>query len=483
MKVETQIREDHQAQIVAEFEPEALAAAKRRSAQQLSKRVKVPGFRPGKAPYAIIERTVGEEAILESAIELLVQENYPKILDEAKVEPYDVGTLEEVVSNDPPIFRFVIPLRPEVTLGEYRSVRRAYEQPVVGDDDVARVLRNLQERQAIVEPVDRPVQAGDQVTASLGGRRKQVEEGQDAELFPERSQTIDIAQEGDDVSNEWPFPGFSQNLMGMSAGDEKSIAYTYPDDYDYEALRTVEAEFHVKIEDVKARTLPELDDEFAQGFGEFSTIDDLKARIRENLEQQSKQEYDQSYTDVLIGELLEQATIQYPPQMLEKEIDDMIERTAANMENRGMNLETYLKTRSMDAAAFRAEVRPSAEERLKRSLLLMQLSREENVQINPSDVQMQAYQAMSQITQNLSPKDARKATSQEFVSGLVSSISADLYMQATLDRLREIATGELEARERAAAEAAAAEPRPVEGQADAGDAEGPAEAAAETEEE
>lgn len=442
MKVETQFLEDHQAQIVAELEPETLISAKKRAAQQLAKRVRVPGFRPGKAPYNVIERTVGEDAILESAIELLVKENYAKILEEAKVEPYAAGSLEEIVSKEPPTFRFLIPLRPEVTLGDYRAIRRPYDLPVVTDDEIQRTIRNLQERQAIVEPVERPVQAGDQVTVKLSGHRKQVEEGQEAEIVAERSQTVDVAQEGDDATNEWPFPAFSGNLIGMSVGEEKTLSYVYPEDYDYESLRQAEAEFHVRVEEVKARSLPDLDDEFAQSFGDFATMDDLKTRLRENLEFQSRQEYDRSYTAALLDEILEQSTVKYPPDMLQNEISAMIDELSVTLERRGMDMETYLKARKMDEAAMREEVRPAAEGRLQRSLLVMEISRKEDIHVDPKAIQMQAYQTMNQITQNLSGKDLRKANSQEFVSNLVGNITADMYNQATLEHLCSIAKGE-----------------------------------------
>jgi trigger factor len=456
LKVETQFLENHQAKIVAELDAEALNTAKQRAARQLAKQAKIPGFRPGKAPYNVIERVIGGEAILDSAVELLLKENYAAIVEEAGVEPYGAGVLDEIASKEPPIFHFTVPLRPEATLGDYRSLRRPYELPTVSDDDVQNVIRNLQERQAIIEPVERPIAGGDQVTAKFSAQRTKVVDGQSAEIIAERSQPFDIAFEGDDTTNEWPFPAFSQNLLGMSAGDEKTFTYIYPEDYDYEALRQVEAEFHVAIEDVKTRTLPELNDEFAQSFGDFATIDDLKARIRENIEHQNQHEYDDAYTESLFDELAAQSTVKYPPKMLENEIDVMMDEITANLKQRGMDIETYLKSRQMDEQALRDEVRPSAEKRIQRSLLLIEISRQEDVKVDPNAVQMQAYQTMNQITQNLTGKDLRRANSKEFISNLVQNVTVEMYNQATVERLRAIAKGEIEAQELAATTAAIA---------------------------
>ena len=172
MKIETQFLEDHQAKLIVEVEPEQMEEMKRRAALKLSRRVKIPGFRPGKAPYPVIVRTIGDATIAEEALELLVEDIYPKVIKEAEIEPYGPGKLEKVASMEPLTLEFVIPLDAKVTLGDYRSMRKSYEPKPVTDQDVEDAIKELQERQALVEPVERAAEEGDVVTVRLSGERK-----------------------------------------------------------------------------------------------------------------------------------------------------------------------------------------------------------------------------------------------------------------------------------------------------------------------
>ena len=442
MKIDTQFLEDHQARLTVEFEPEVLTAAKRRSAQQLAKKYKIPGFRPGKAPYHVIERFVGEESILEGAIELIVKDNYPKVLEESGIKPYGPGSFENVKGFEPPTFEFVVPLEAKVTLGDYRALRFPYELPGITDNDVSKVLDDLRDRQAVIEPVDRPVQSGDEVHLKLSAQRKKVEEGQNPALIEERDQTNVILKDGDDTKDEWPFPGFSQLLIGAVVGDEKNQDYTYPEDYTYENLRSVEAEFHATVKEIKSRTLPELNDEFAKSVSEFDTLAALQTRVRESLEENNLSQYNASYYEKIMMELLNQSTVKFPPQMLDREVEAMADEIAVRLEQRGLSLETYLKSRQMDEAAFRAETRPSAETRLKRSLILMEVGRKEKIEVKPDEVQMQTAETLKQMGRNLPEKEVRKLSNSDFIYQLVGNITADLFSQKTVELLRTIAKGE-----------------------------------------
>jgi len=158
LNIDVERREDHQAKLTVEVDPSTFDAAKQRAARHISQHTKIPGFRPGKAPYPVVLRLVGEEAIIEEAVELLVKEIYPKALDEAGVEPYGPGSLENLKSTNPPIFEFLVPLKAEVELGDYESVRQPYELAEVPEKDVDTLLNNLREQHATIEPVERTVQ-------------------------------------------------------------------------------------------------------------------------------------------------------------------------------------------------------------------------------------------------------------------------------------------------------------------------------------
>lgn len=458
MKIETQLLEDHQAKLIVELENEPLEDAKRRAARKLAKQVKIPGFRPGKAPYNVIVRHVGEGAILEEATEILVNDFYPKAIEEADLHPYGPGELENIPSMDPPKFEFVVPLRAEVTLGEYKEIRIPYEPKEVKVEDVDAVLTDMRNRQAVSEPVERAAQEGDIVYMHLSGERKQAEEGQDPTLIKDRSFSVIINPEGEEHDDEWPFPGFSRNLIGLQAGEQKDISYTFSDETPYESLRGIEAEYHLTVDEVKARTLPELDDEFAQSIGEYETLEDLTGAIRSSLEEQAEQTYNEDYDDQLLDELVGKSTIKYPPQMLEREVDEVIDSLKSRLQQQNLDIDLYLKTREMDMEGLKEEARPVAVKRLERALVLLELSEAEEIQVKPEEVQDETTRTMNQIAQALPKKEVYKLSNRDVVSNLVGNIMMDMVTDRTLERLRKIARGEAEETEEAAAEDAESAP-------------------------
>ena len=301
MKIEKQTLEDHQVKLTVEVEEKTFEDAKRRAAKKVSRQTKIPGFRPGRAPYNVVVRQVGEPLILEEALDLLVQDIYPKIIEETEIQPYGPGKLENVESMEPPVLEFIVPLEAEVELGDYHSIRKPYEPDEVSEQQVDDVIDDLRERQAILEPADRPVKEGDVVYIKLSAERTQpgaaadtsdeseeTDEAEDLTLIPERSVPILVQPEQEKSSSkseqdeqdeqdeeepqeeepeEWPYPGFSRQLIGLSKDDEKTLTHTFPEDTQFESLRGVEAVFHVEVEDLKSRSLPELDEEFAKALG------------------------------------------------------------------------------------------------------------------------------------------------------------------------------------------------------------------------
>jgi trigger factor len=442
LKIDTQPTEDHQLKLRVEVEADQLESAKRRAARQIAKKAKIPGFRPGKAPYHIIERFAGEAAIMEDALDLLVQDVYPKALDEGNIKPFGPGILENIASTDPPIFEFVVPLEAEVELGDYKSLRLPYEPKEITDEEVNQVLENIREQGAILEPVDRPAQDGDQLQIKLSAEYKQVEEGEDTSLIRERSVPVIIGAEDSDTPEEWPFPGFSSQLKGLSAGDEKTMSYTFEEDSGYESLQGKEAEFTVVVENVKARTLPELTDELAQAQGEYENLEALREDIRKRLIEREQEQYDREYEDKLFEELLNVSSVKYPPQLVEREMEEMIHQLEHRLEQQGMDMDLYLKTRQQDMDSFREELKPVAETRAKKYLVLFEVARQEEVQVDPNEVQAETINTLSMAAQNMSREDVRKMTSEETVSRLASDVTYDLLIRKTTEKLRSIFKGE-----------------------------------------
>ena len=442
MNIEKQFQENHQVKLTVRVEPQVLEQARQRAARKISKQTKIPGFRPGKAPYSVILRTVGEGAIFEEAVDLLATELYPKAIEEAGVEPYGPGQLENITSTDPLTLEFMVPLDAEVILCDYYSLRLPYNAPAIGESDVENVLKDIRERQAVLTPVDRPVMETDQVTIKLNGERKKVKEGENPTLVEERSTTV-VVNKGDEKSEgEWPFPGFSRKLIGLSAGDHKSVTYTYPKDSDWESLRGQKAEFNLTIESIKSRILPEVDDAFAQTIGEYPTLDDLTKDIHHSLEQQAMNEYLAEYDQQIVNEIVKDAVIKYPPQMLDKEVELYINQLENRLAQQGLDLETYLKTRQIDTKALREEVAPLAEQRLKQTLALFKVARQENISVTNEEIEAESTQALAEISRHMTPEQAKKAISEGYLRNLVSNVSTDLLIRRTYERLQAIAKGE-----------------------------------------
>jgi trigger factor len=456
LKIERQPLEDQQIKLIVEVEPDQLEAAKHKAARAIAHKAKIPGFRPGKAPYTIVERHAGAAAVLEEAIDILIHDLYPKIIDESGIKPYGPGKLEKVVSTDPPTFEFIIPLDAEVELPDFRAVRRDYELAPLDEIEVTKVIENLRQLQAVVEPVERPAQEGDEVTVKLSGQRKQVDEGSSAVLVRERSVPVVILAENpekdENSGEEWPFPGFSRSLIGLAAGAEKTIEYTFPADSNFEQLRGQASEFKVVVEGVKSRTIPELSDELAQSIGEYENQAALEKDVRTRLEDQARKEYNDEYDEQIITEILKDVKVKYPPQMLENELDSVLHQFEDRLGAQKMDMSTYLKSRSMELDALKKELTPVAESRLKKMLTIFEIAKKENVQVSPEAVQKETMETLNMYYRSLDPKQAKKkGPSQALVNNLMSSITADFLVKNTSERLRSIAKGEAPAIEEAAA--------------------------------
>ncbi len=443
MKIEKQITDNHQARLTVEVDPETLEQSKQRAARKLAQRVKIPGFRPGKAPYAVILRQLGEGAILEEAIEIMVDDIYPKVIEQTEIEPYGPGALENIEKLDPPTLVFSVPLKAEVTLGDYKSIRIDYAPEPVDESKVDGVLRDLQARQAIIEPVERKAEPGDVVHIHLKGVRVDPESGEAVELVRERDFSPLIPTEAEDPSDEWPFPGFARQLIGLAAGDERQIEHKFSEESEYVSLRGADAVFTVKVIEVRSRTLPALDDEFAQSVNpEYASLEELKAAIRHDLEDEARRAYNEEYEERVLDEILSQSTIKYPDQMLEHEIDHVIERMEERLAQQGMDLELYLKSREMDMKAFREEARPVAERRMKKSLILMELSDREKISVSEEELQNETSRTLGQLSQYMQPKDFQKILrDKDSSTNLVGNIMMDMLLRRTLERIRAIANG------------------------------------------
>lgn len=442
MKVDTSHLEDHQVKLTVELDSSYLDSAKQKAARRLARQIKIPGFRPGKAPFPVVLRHVGEASILEEAIEILVQDIYPEIISTAGIEPYGPGSLDKIISTEPPIFEFVVPLKATVVLGDYTSVRESYEHEGIKDEEIEEVVENLREQHAIIELVERNAQVGDLVNIQINARS--TGETESDPIIKDRPLNVLVQDEDSENENEWPFPGFSKMLLGLKSGDIKQFTYKFSDNSPYEMLKSVEADLNIEVKEVRSRTLPVENDEFAQEVGEFTTLAELRKTIRENLENRSLEAYNAEYDEKILGKLVETSTINYPPQMLEREIDDIIHNLNDRLEQQGLSMDLYLKSRDINAEELREETKPVAETRLKKSLVLLEAAEAEKIQIEPQELQAETEKTLGEASRVLPEKEYRKLVKGDVASNLVGNIMMEMLIEKTRQRLREIAKGEAE---------------------------------------
>jgi trigger factor len=405
----------------------------------------ITGFRPGKAPYDLVRRMIGDEALQQEAIEILLEDGYPPVLREANINPSGPGKLEEIIKMDPPTLAFIIPLPPVVELGDYQAVRKEYAPEPVGEEQINATLRRLQRSYATAEPVERAAQKGDLVAFKLSAKRTQPEEGENEMLIEETPYQLVAGEPEEEEASSWPYEGFENELLGLSANDTKTVVHTFSDDSPYEELRGKEAEFSIEVQNVKEKHLPELHDEFAQMLGDFENLEALRKAVQTQLEQTSSQQYNQNYYDELIGMLVDQATIKYPPHMLEEEIEDFIHGLEHNLEHDHLDLETYLKMREMDRETFiENEVKPAAMRRLERSLVMEEFARQEQISVRNEEIQSIYETALQQMQAS---KQLRKAqaknrqTPRDMANNIAINTVNNIFNQRLMSRLKAIATG------------------------------------------
>ncbi len=456
MKIEKTPREDHQVTLTVEIEQDKMEGAKKRSARQLAKRGKIAGFRPGKAPYNVILQQYGEQAVIEGAIDILLEEIYPKALEEAEIEPGAQGNLEEMESLDPPKFVFTIPLRPEIDLGDYRKLRLAYKYKKPGDAEVEAKLEELQRMYATMTSVDRPIDDGDYVLADVVGKKVGAEEGEDPVVFEKERHAVHIQEKKSD--NEEPFVGFGKKLLGMSEGDSKTISKKFPKTYKDESLREVSVKYKVTIGSVQGTEFPELDDEFAKTLGAGETMAELRGALEKSLEAESVTEYDDEYFSELIDKIKEDATIKYPPQALDREVEMVVADMSQRLSQQGMEFEAYLKMQNTTLEKFtEEEARPAAVKRLERGMIFDELAQLEKIEIKQDELESEFNQTMMNLTSqgyDFNKVKGGARAQKEIANNIAQQSATQLITRQTLDRMKDIATGDFAKAEKAAAKAA-----------------------------
>jgi len=410
---------------------------KRRAATKLASRSKIPGFRPGKAPYDIVLRQFGEGAITEQAVDLFIDAEYSSILKEADVNPGAAGSLESVDSLSPAKFTFRVPLAPAIDLGDYLSVRLPYQWKEPDQKEEAEALEDLRQMYAATETVDRPIEIGDYVLMDI------------------KSETTELNRTGyasfvrsEDRETEWPFSGFARQLSGVKAGGSKTIEHKFSRDWDVEELRGKVVKLEVTIKTVRGVTLPDVDDAFAKLAGAGETVEELKEAVKKDVQSRSQAAYDDKYFVELIEKIKEKATIKYHEHAIEHEGEHVLQDLTNRLSQQGMDLETYFKVRNTTREKFIEEdVNPVAKKRLERGLILDEIVRKEKIQLDNIALDAEYNNAVSGLAMqgvDFSKLRGGKQGQKRLGEAIAMDAANRVMTRKALDMLKSIATGNYE---------------------------------------
>jgi trigger factor len=376
LKVTTKDLGDRQVMLTIEVDEKRVESTLRGVARRIARQYNIPGFRRGRAPYHVILQRFGREALLQEALDGLGQQIYQDALEEEELEPYAAASLEDI-QLDPLVFRMCVPLQPIIDLGDYRQLR--IEPPVVSVDDeqVNAELENLRQDNVILEPADdRPAAIGDMVTLDV-----------DAEVDGESYVYEEDYVLALDVEDKTFTAGFVEQVVGMTVDEEKQFTLPLPhDETQDEEVEKQEATYTITLQDVKTRILPDLDDDLARTVGDFDTLEELRQDIYDGLEQEAQRQADFTYTEEAIEALVAQATIEYPPDLIEDQLDDEIENIEERLKAQGLDLDDYIKLSGQTREAFRESLRPQAEKSARRSLVMSELAYQEKLDIAEDEV-------------------------------------------------------------------------------------------------
>jgi len=451
LKIQTEFTEDHQAKVTVEFETEVLETYERKAARQLAKETRIPGFRPGKAPYNMVVNYVGEETIMNNAIDLMVDRFYPEVVKEAGIEPSGPGALDDVKIEDSVFFFFTIPLEPTVELGSLDDLKEPYEPPTIAEEDVQGTLLAARRNASTIIPLDTPAKEGDLVFFTLSAVNAQAQEGEEAELIQSTPQQVFIPTEKEQNETEWPFKGFARQLIGVNAGDELEIEHEFSDDTPDGDLVGKRVIFKVKVQSVKGLELPEVDEDFLQKMGDFKSREEIEEYIRNSMQASAKAEYDENYYNGLIDRIREKSLIKYPPQVLSKEVEDVLDDLEHELSHQQMNLDLYLKLRKLDKEEFiKKEVRPSAVDRLERSLIKQAIVKKYNIQISKEELERQISNVLSELIRSGELEEVQRSLGERKFTQSVSLLATEQAFEEALRlQLRRLAAPEsLQAEER-----------------------------------
>ena len=413
---------ERQTTLHIELDDEDIDPYLQRAYSRVVQNVNIPGFRKGKAPRSIIEQYFGRESLLNEILDSMLPELTGKAITEEDIDAVGMPSID-LEGLDPFQFSAVVPLKPDINLGEYKSIRVEKETPSLPDDAIDERIEQLRLSVASWEPVDRTVQTGDMVSTQIKGTL-------DDEVILDESDAVYLVNE--DIGR--PFPGFSDKLVGLESDEPSSFDLDIPEDFQDENLAAKNISFEVNIKDIKERVLPELDDAFAQSIGEgYESLVDLREEVDKSIINEAETEASRAHRENVIQALLESATVELPPLLIEHESTHMVEEQERMVTQANMVLDDYLTSIGKTRTELEEESRDEAIGRLTRSFVLSALADEENIDISDDEI-------TERIEELFSNSDEEKPDSSQ-TAEMMDYMRRSMRMEQTMTRLEDIAEG------------------------------------------
>lgn len=362
-----------------QIDAQKFETAVEKSYKKNAKYFNVPGFRKGKAPRSIVERHYGEQVLYEDAINFAFPEAYSEAIKETGIEPVSQPDIDvvQIGKGQDLILEVTVTVKPEVQLGEYKLLEVSKADVVVTDDDVEKELQKIAERNArIISIEDRPVQKGDTVVIDFEG----FVDGEPFEGGKAENYNLEIGS-GHFIE------GFEEQLIGVQKGQEVEVNVTFPENYGNDKLDGKPSIFKVKINEIKMKEIPVIDDEFAKDISEFETLEEYKQDIRKKLVEAAEKNAKMQIEESVINKAVENATVDIPEVMVENRIDSIMHDIDMRLRYQGINIEKYCEILGVSKEEMREQYRERAEKDVKTQLVLEKIAKEEAIEPTQEDIE------------------------------------------------------------------------------------------------
>ena len=402
--------------LTIEADAAAFEAAINKAYLQQRSKISVPGFRPGKAPRKMIESMYGAEVFYEEAVNILLPDAYEAAVKEQELKVVGYPEVElESCGKDGVVFKCTVAVYPEVTLGQYKGLEAPKAEVNVTDEDVDNRLNEMADRNSRLVSVEREIQKGDTADIDFEGFDNGVAfDGGKGENF-------DL-----EIGSGSFVPGFEEQLIGMKAGEEKDIDITFPENYTPE-LAGKPVVFHVKVNEVKVKEVPAIDDEFAKDVSEFDTLKDLKADIKKKMTAERTEAAQRAFEDVLMAKVAEGVEADIPQEMVELQAERMMEQFKQQLASQGIPFDQYLQMTGTTEADFRKQADGPAAEQVKMDLAVEAIIKAEGLEASDEDVENEMKSVAEKYSMDLDtvkkylrPEDVKEQVIREKVVKLVA---------------------------------------------------------------